>query len=100
MPIAVPVPDGEPDVAVPAFDAGEAAEILALVSGLLAAEPEAGTAAARFLAARGADPLPALGWLAEGAGRWPGSWMPRCRMRASPATASWTVTGGGRRDRQ
>ena len=68
MPIAVPVPAGEPDVAVPAFDAGEAAEILALVSGLLAAEPEAGAAAARFLAARGADPLPALGWLAEGAG--------------------------------
>ena len=69
MPIAVPVPAGEPDVAVPAFDAGEAAEILALVSGLLAAEPTAGAAAAaRFLAARGADPLPALGWLAEGAG--------------------------------
>jgi hypothetical protein len=69
MPITVPVPAGEPDVAVPAFDAGEAAEILALVSGLLAAEPEAGTAAARFLEARGADPLPALDWLAGGAGR-------------------------------
>ncbi len=69
MPIAVPVPAGEPDVAVPAFDAGEAAEILALVSGLLAAEPQAGTAAARFLAARGADPLPALARLAEAAGR-------------------------------
>jgi len=69
MPITVPVPDGEPDVPVPAFDAGEAAEILALVSGLLAAEPEAAAAASRFLAARGADPLPALGWLAEGAGR-------------------------------
>ena len=69
MPFAVPVPAGEPDVAVPAFDAGEAAEILALVSGLLAAEPEAGTAAARFLEARGADPLPALSWLIEGAGR-------------------------------
>jgi hypothetical protein len=69
MPITVPVPAAEPDVAVPAFDAGEAAEILALVSGLLAAEPEAGTVAARFLEARGADPLPALDWLAEGAGR-------------------------------
>ena len=66
MPITVPVPAAEPDVAVPSFDA---AEILALVSGLLAAEPEAATAAARFLEARGADPLPALGWLAEGAGR-------------------------------
>jgi hypothetical protein len=64
------VPAGEPDVAVPAFDAGEAAEILALISGLLAAEPAASAAAARFLAARGADPLPAaLAWLAEGAGR-------------------------------
>jgi hypothetical protein len=64
----VPVPAGEPDIAVPAFDAGEAAEILALAAGLLA-EPEARTAAARFLEARGADPLPALDWLAEGAGR-------------------------------
>jgi len=53
-------------VAVPAFDAGEAAEILALVAGLLAADLEA---AARFLEARGADPLPALEWLAGGAGR-------------------------------
>ena len=68
MSFTVPVPAGEPDVAVPALDAGEAAEILALVSGLLAAEPEAGPAA-RFLEARGADPLPALSWLAEGAGR-------------------------------
>ena len=66
MPITVPVPAAEPDVAVPSFDA---AEILALVSGLLAAEPEAGTAAARFLEARGADPLPAATWLIEGAGR-------------------------------
>ncbi len=63
------VPAGEPDVAVPAFDAGGAAEILALISGLLAAEPTASAAAARFLEARGADPLPALAWLAEGAGR-------------------------------
>jgi hypothetical protein len=59
----------EPDAAVPAGAAGEAAEILALVSGLLAAEPEAGTAAARFLEAAGADPLPALSWLTEGAAR-------------------------------
>ena len=64
-----PVPQDEPEIAVPAFDAGEAAEILALVAGLLAAEPEAGTAAARFLEARGASPLPAVDWLAEGA--WP-----------------------------
>ena len=69
MSFTVPVPAGEPDVAVAAFDAGEAAEILALVSGLLAAEPAAGTAAARFPEARGADPLAALEWLAEGAGR-------------------------------
>jgi len=64
-----PVPQDEPEIAVPAFDAGEAAEILALVAGLLAAEPEAGMAAARFLEARGASPLPAADWLAEGAGR-------------------------------
>ena len=63
------VPQDEPDAAVPAGAIGEAAEILALVSGLLAADPEAGTAAARFLEAAGADPLPALSWLAEGAGR-------------------------------
>jgi hypothetical protein len=69
MSFTVPVPAVEPDVAVPAFDVGEAAEILALVSGLLAAEPAAGTAAARFLEARGADPLPAATWLIEGAGR-------------------------------
>jgi hypothetical protein len=64
-----PVPQDEPEIAVPAFDAGEAAEILALVAGLLAAEPEAGMAAVRFLEAKGADPLPALDWLAEAAGR-------------------------------
>jgi hypothetical protein len=64
-----PVPQDEPEIAVPAFDAGEAAEILALVAGLLAAEPEAGMAAARFLEAGGASPLPAVDWLAEGAGR-------------------------------
>jgi hypothetical protein len=69
MPFTIPVQAGEPDVAVPAFDAGEAAEILALVSGLLAAEPGAGAVAARFLEARGADPLPAVEWLAEAAGR-------------------------------
>jgi hypothetical protein len=65
----VPVPQEEPDVAVPASGAGEAAEILALLAALLAAEPEAGMAACRLLEARGADPLPALDWLAEGAGR-------------------------------
>jgi hypothetical protein len=70
MSFTVPaLPEGEPEIAVPAFDAGEAAEILALVVGLLESEPEAGMAAARFLEARGADPLPALDWLAEGAGR-------------------------------
>jgi len=70
MPFTVPaVPQDEPDAAVPAGAIGEAAEILALISGLLAAEPEAGTAAARFPGAMGADPLPALSWLTEGAGR-------------------------------
>jgi hypothetical protein len=70
MSFTVPaVPDDEPDVAVPAGSIGEAAEILALIGGLLAADPEAGTAAARFLDAAGADPLPALSWLAEGTGR-------------------------------
>ena len=69
MSFTVPVPAGEPVVAAAAFDAGEAAEILALVSELLVAEPEAGTAAARFLAARGTGPLPAATWLAEGAAR-------------------------------
>jgi hypothetical protein len=70
MSFTVPaVPQDEPDAAVPAGAIGEAAEILALISGLLAAEPAAGTAAARFLGAMGADPLPALSWLAEGAGR-------------------------------
>ncbi|MGD0608588.1 MAG: hypothetical protein ABSA53_33985 [Streptosporangiaceae bacterium] len=59
----------EPDAAVAAGTIGEAAEILALISGLLAAEPEAGTAAARYLGALGAYPLPALSWLMEGAGR-------------------------------
>lgn len=70
MSFTVPaVAEGEPEIAVPAFGAGEAAEILALVAGLLESEPEAGMAAVRFLEARGADPLPALDWLAEGAGR-------------------------------
>jgi hypothetical protein len=68
MPFTVPVPQDEPDAAVPAGTISEAAEILALVAGLLA-EPEARTAAARLLEARGAAPLPALDWLAEGAGR-------------------------------
>jgi hypothetical protein len=70
MPFTVPAAgQDEPEAAVPAGAIGEAAEILALISGLLAAEPEAGTAAARFLGAIGADPLPALSWLTEGAGR-------------------------------
>ncbi len=69
MSFTVPVPPAEPDVVVPAGTIGEAAEILGLLGGLLAAEPEAGTAAARFLDASGADPLPALSWLAEGAVR-------------------------------
>ena len=61
-----PVPQDEPEVAVPASDAGEAAEILALVAGLLAAEPEAGTAAARFLEARGAEPAARPGLAGRG----------------------------------
>ncbi len=63
------VPADEPDVSVPAGAIGEAAEILALVSGLLAAEPEAAAAASRFLDGKGADPLPAASWLITGAGR-------------------------------
>jgi hypothetical protein len=63
------VQQDEPEVFVAAGAVGEAAEILALVAGLLEAEPEAGTAAVRFLEAGGADPLPALDWLAESAGR-------------------------------
>jgi hypothetical protein len=69
MPFTIPVPQDEPDAAVPAGTISEAAEILALTGELLAGEPEAGTAAARFLEAAGADPLPALSWLAEGACR-------------------------------
>ena len=69
MSFTVAVPQDEPGVAVPAGIIGEAAEILALIGKLLAAEPEAGTAAARFLDAAGASPLPALDWLTEGAGR-------------------------------
>jgi hypothetical protein len=70
MSFTVPaVPQDEPEVFVPAGAVGEAAEILALVAGLLAAEPEAGMAAVRFLEAKGSDPLPALNWLAEAAGR-------------------------------
>ena len=43
MPFTVPAAgQDEPDAAVPAGAIGEAAEILALISGLLAAEPEAG----------------------------------------------------------
>ena len=99
MPFTVPaVPEDEPDAAVPAGTIGEAAEILALIGGLLAADPEAGTAAARFLDAAGADPLPALSWLMEGAGRVAGELEAALPMRASPATASCLATGGGRHD--
>jgi hypothetical protein len=70
MSFTVPdVPGDEPEAVVAAGTIGEAAEILALLGRLLAAEPEAGTAAARFLEAAGADPLPALDWLTAGAGR-------------------------------
>lgn len=69
VPSAVPVPQDEPEAGVPAGTVGEAAELLALAAALLEAEPEAGTAAARFLEARGADPLPALTWLIEGTRR-------------------------------
>jgi hypothetical protein len=51
-----PVPQDEPGIAVPAFDAGEAAEILALVAGLLTAEPETlGLTAAKVRAPEQAD---------------------------------------------
>jgi len=82
MSLSVPaVPQDEPEVFVAAGIVGEAAEILALVTALLAAAlrarvpavlgaaPETLTAAARFLETQGADPLPALDWLAGGAGR-------------------------------
>ena len=100
MPFTVPVPAGEPDVAVPASGAGEAAEILALFAGLLAASRKpAPRPPGSWRPGAPARCPPWNGWPWVPAG-WPASWTPHCRMRASPATACWTVTGGGRDCRQ
>jgi hypothetical protein len=63
---AVPEPHGEdrdPEIAVSAWTIGEAAEILALISELITAEPAVTAAIARFLDRKGADLLPAASWL-------------------------------------
>ena len=56
-------PAGEPDITVPAGTIGTAAEVLALTSELIASEPDVTAAVARFLAGKGARPLPATTWL-------------------------------------
>jgi hypothetical protein len=99
MPFTVPaVPQDEPDAAVPAGVIGEAAEILALISGLLAAEPEAGTAAARFPGAMARTRCPPCPGSLRGPAGSPASWRRPWPPRASPATASCPATGGGRHD--
>lgn len=57
--------DCEPGIAVSAGTAGQAAEVLALIGELIAAEPPVFAAIGRFLDARGADQLPATGWLMD-----------------------------------
>ena len=57
--------DREPEIAVSAGTAGQAAEVLALIGELIAAEPPVFAAIGRFLDARGADQLPATGWLMD-----------------------------------
>jgi hypothetical protein len=57
--------DGEPEIAVSAGTAGHAAEVLALIGELIAAEPPVFAAISRFLDAKGADQLPATGWLID-----------------------------------
>jgi hypothetical protein len=56
-------PAGEPDITVPAGTIGTAAEVLALISELIASEPDVTAAVARFLAGKDARPLPATAWL-------------------------------------
>jgi hypothetical protein len=58
-----PDEDCDPYIAVNAFTAGEAAEILALLAAASAAEPAIRPALARFLAGQGADPAHAMSWL-------------------------------------
>jgi hypothetical protein len=55
----------EPEIAVSAGTAGQAAEVLALIGELIAAEPPVFAAIGRFLDAKGADQLPATGWLID-----------------------------------
>lgn len=65
-PGAVPEPadhDDDPRIMVSAWTAAGAAEVLALIGGLIAADPAVTAAIARFLAGKGADPLPAAAWL-------------------------------------
>lgn len=57
--------DCEPEIAVSAGTAGQAAEVLALIGELIAAEPPVLAAIGRFLDAKGADQLPATGWLID-----------------------------------
>ncbi len=57
--------DCEPEIAVSAGTAGQAAEVLALIGELIAAEPPVFAAISRFMDARGADQLPATGWLMD-----------------------------------
>ena len=56
-------PAGEPDITAAAGTTGAAAGVLALISELIASEPDVTVAAARFLAGQGASPLPATTWL-------------------------------------
>ena len=52
-------------VAVSAGTAGQAAEVLALIGELIAAEPPVFAAIGRFMDTKGADQLPATGWLMD-----------------------------------
>jgi hypothetical protein len=60
-----PVPQAEPDVAVPASVVGDAAEVLALIGELIDADPDGLTRARieALLDAKGAEPRPAADWL-------------------------------------
>jgi hypothetical protein len=60
-----PVPEAEPDVAVPASVVGDAAEVLSLIGELIDHDAD-GVIRARieaFLGAAGAEPRPAADWL-------------------------------------
>jgi hypothetical protein len=60
--------DQDPQISVGMFTAGEAAEVLALISELIRAEPAVTAAITRFLDRKGADPVPATAWLTAAAG--------------------------------